>query len=299
MGSPPISSPLPAACAPACMGDLPLPTSTPTSSSANPPATVTYAPARQREATSGTSPKSAPSSVMSIRQWVTKTPNSSPSLKGEKTLSPRKALVEISQILPGVSFPSKSIHSRPETRAKRRLESSKDSNAKRKYSRSYSCVTDLDEVPKKSRLEDCTPTVNSKPCGENCLPLNGLAKATQSQKEPSSPQHPCFPADLSNLPVPLKISCGRMADKENGLADKNWLSALSDKLQTNKSENQNAPGNSVQSSRSSSTRRQEPGAGIGSPASVSKSGMATTSFAGDECLGQYPPSSSDGYSILQ
>ncbi|XP_015283101.1 PREDICTED: denticleless protein homolog [Gekko japonicus] len=245
MGNPHISSPQPAACAPAYMGDLPLPTNTPTSSSVSSPATVAYTPARQREATSGSSPKSAPSSIMSIRQWITKTPNSSPPLRGEKTVSPRKALAEISQTLPGDHFTSKSIHLRPETRAKRRLESSKD-NAKRKYPRSCSCVTDLDKVPKKSRLEHYTQTVNSKAFGENCLTPSGPPKAIQSQKEPS--QHPCSPADLLNFPVSLKISCGRMADKENGSADKNWLSALGDKLRTNKSGNQNTSGNSIQSS---------------------------------------------------
>ncbi|KAL8185369.1 UNVERIFIED_CONTAM: hypothetical protein K2H54_048210 [Gekko kuhli] len=263
MGNPHISSPQPAACAPAYMGDLPLPTNTPTSPSVSSPVTMAYTPARQREATSGASPKSAPSSIMSIRQWVTKTPNSSPPLRGEMKASPRKALAEISQTLPGDHFTSKSIHLWPETRAKRRLESSKD-NAKRKYPQSCSCVTDPDRVPKKSRLEHYT-TVNSKPCGENCLTLSGLPKAIQSQKESSSPQHP----DLLNFPVSLKMSCGRMADKENGSADKNWLSALGDKLRTNKSGNQNASGNSVQSSRSSSTRRQEPGTGIGSVASLS------------------------------
>ncbi|XP_077194773.1 denticleless protein homolog isoform X2 [Paroedura picta] len=269
MGSPHISSPQPAACAPAYMGDLPLPTNTPTSSSVSPPATVAYTPTKRREATSGISPKSVPFSIMSIRQWVTKTPNSSPPLTGEKTLSPRKALSDISHILPGVLFTSKSIHLRPETRAKRRLESSKDNNAKRKYPESCSCVTDLDKWPKKSRLECCTPTVNSKSCSENCLTLNEVAKATQSQKEPSSPQHPCSPADLPNLTVPLKISCDSMAGKENNVADKNWLSALGDKLRTNKSRNQNASGNHVQSSQNSSTRRQEPGAGNCSPASLS------------------------------
>lgn len=288
MGSPHISSPQPAACAPAYMGDLPFSTNTPTSSG-SPTATMAYTPARQREATSGASPKSAPSSVMSISQWVTRTPNSSPFLRGEKTLSPRKALEEISHILPRVSFSSKSMHLRPETRAKRKLESSKDVNAEQKYPKSCSCVTDFDELPKKCRVECYNSTVNSKPCGENCLTLNGQAKATQSQKDASSPQHPCSPADLPNLPVPLKISSCRMIDKENGSADKNWLSALGDKLRTNKSGNRNASGNSVESSWSSSTRRQEPGAGIGSPASVSKLGRAATSLAGDEYLGCCPP----------
>nr|XP_056709354.1 denticleless protein homolog [Euleptes europaea] len=273
-GSPPISSPQPAACAPAYMGDLPLPTNTPTSS-VKTTAPVAYTPARQREAASGPSPKSAPSSIMSIRQWVTQTPNSSPPSREKKTLSPRKALAEISQILPRVPFTSKSIHLRLETRAKRRLESSRDSNAKRKYSKSCNCVTDLDQVPKKSRLEQYTMTGNSKPCGEDCLTLNELAKATQSQKEPTSPRYPCSPSGSPNLPVPHKISCGGVADKENGSADKNWLSALKDKLRTNKSSNQNTSGNSVQSPQSCSMRQQEPGAGIGSPASMDQL-IATT-----------------------
>ncbi|XP_054839315.1 denticleless protein homolog isoform X2 [Eublepharis macularius] len=268
VGSPHISSPQPAACAPAYMGDLPLSTNTPTSSSVNPPATVAYTPARQREAPSGTSPKSAPPSVMSIRHWITKAPNLSPPLKGSKTLSPRKALAEISQILPGVPSTPKSIHLPSETRAKRRLESSEDSNAKRKCPKSCNCVTDPDQDPKKSRLEQYTLPVNSKSCGEDCLTLNGIAKATQSQKESSPPRHPYSAAGLTDLPVPLKVSCGKMLDKENGSDDKNWLSALGDKLRTNKFGGQNGSGNSVKLSQSSSTRRQEPGAGIGSPASL-------------------------------
>ncbi|XP_048343668.1 denticleless protein homolog [Sphaerodactylus townsendi] len=268
-GSPHISSPQPAACAPAYTGDLPLPTNTPTSSAIKPPATKAYSPARQREATSGTSPKSARSSIMSIMQWVTKIPNSSPPLSEKKTLSARKALAEISQIVPGVPFTSKSIHLHVETRAKRRLESSKDSNAKRKYLKNCNCETDLDQVPKKSRLEQYTMTENSEPYAEDCLTLNGLVKATQSEKEPSSSKLPYSPSGLPNPPVPFKISCGRVAEKENSSAVKNWLSALGGKLRTNESGNQSTSSSIVHSSGNCSTRRQEPGAGTVSPTSLS------------------------------
>ncbi|XP_053165931.1 denticleless protein homolog isoform X2 [Hemicordylus capensis] len=263
MHSPPVSSPQPAACAPPYTGDLPLSTNTPTLSSVKSPAT-TMASAKQAEANPGTSPKPVPPS-MSIRQWFTKVPSPSLPLKGTKTLSPRKALAEISQILPEVAFTSKSPHLRLEMRAKRKLESSKEENMKQKFPRSCNCVTELDLVSKKFSLDHCALAVDSRPCGEDCLALNGLEQATPSPKE-SSPGSPCSPALSPNLPHPHQIPCGKIADKENGSPDKrNWLSALGDKLQTNKSSESNRLSNSIQSLRNPGTRRQEAGAGISSP----------------------------------
>ncbi|XP_042326482.1 denticleless protein homolog [Sceloporus undulatus] len=230
-GSPSISSPQLAVCAPAYTGDLPFPTNTPTWSSDNTPTftTSTSAPAKQQM--EGTSPKPAPSSAMSIRQWVTKTPSSSPPVKGVKVLSPQKELS-------GATFASKSSHLRSEVRAKRRLESSKEVNAK--CLKSCNCVAELHPVSKKPRLEQDT-LADSKPCEGNCLTLGGSAQATESlMKEPlPSPGSPGSSAGFQNLSR-LKSSCDEMADKENGCPDKrNWLSALGYKLQTNKSKSPN------------------------------------------------------------
>ncbi|XP_061481253.1 denticleless protein homolog [Rhineura floridana] len=258
VGTPLIASPQPAACAPHCFGDLPLPSNTPTSSLVKPPATLVYVPARQKEATRGTTCKSALPSAMSIKHWVTKTPNVFSCVKGPKTLSPLKAPAEISQILPDTT--SRSPHLRLDVRAKRRLESSKEGTAK--CLRNCNCVTELHPVSKKSRLGQNTLAVDSKPCGEACLTLNGQAQATQSLEGPPQLGNTCFPANFS---LSLKTSFEKTADKENGSPDKrNWLAALGDKLQSNKPMSPNGSGSSVQSLQNLSTRRQEAGTGIAS-----------------------------------
>lgn len=259
MHSPPISSPQPATCAPSYTGDLPLPTKTPTLSSVSSPA----APEKQVEPSAGASPKSASPSTMSIQQWVTKTPpNSSPPVKGAKRASPRKALTDISQVLSEVPPASQLPHLRSETRAKRRLESSKEENAKQKCMRDCHCVTELDLLSKKPRLEQCVLAVESKPYGRDCLILNELDPATSHLKTSFKPRSPCSPTD-PRLPLLPKTPCGKMADKENGSPDnKNWLSALGDKLRTAKSSSPNRLDNSTQSPRFPSARRQEAKTGI-------------------------------------
>ncbi|XP_033000706.1 denticleless protein homolog [Lacerta agilis] len=253
--SPPISSPQPAACAPAYTGDLPLPSNTPTSSSVKPPATPAYIPARQKETATGTVPKPAPPSVMSIQQWVTKTPNASSHVEGPK------APAEI----PQVNATSESPCLRLETRAKRRLDSSKEGPAK--CLRTCNCVTDLHPVPKKSRPHQDTLEAGLE--GEGCLTLSGRAQAAESLEEASPPGNPCSPAIFSNLSLPLKAPCGKMVDKENSSPDKrNWLSALGEKLRNNKPTYPNGSGCSSQSLRNLSTRRQEAGTGIVSPGPI-------------------------------
>ncbi|XP_066467835.1 denticleless protein homolog [Tiliqua scincoides] len=262
MHNPHISSPQPAACAPSNTGDLPLPTKTPTSSVSSPATTtVSSAPAKQTELSTGTSPKSASPSTMSIQQWVTRSPDLSPPLKRAKQPSPRKALAEISQVLTKVASASQLPHLRFEMRAKRRLESSKEENTKQKCMRDCNCVTELELVSKKLKLEQCALAVDSKSCAKDCL--DGLGQVTSDQKAPSMPENPCSPTKLTRLPLPLKTICGKMADKENGSPDnKNWLSALGDKLRTTKSSSPNRLDNSTQSLRNPTARRQEARTGI-------------------------------------
>ncbi|KAJ6666962.1 hypothetical protein lerEdw1_018964 [Lerista edwardsae] len=258
MHSPPISSPQPATCAPSYAGDLPLPTKTPTLSSVSSPT----APGKQTEPSAGSSPKLASPSTMSIQRWVTKTPNSSPPVEGAKRASPRKPLTDISQVLPEVTPASQLPHLRSETRAKRRLESSKEEYTKQKCMRDCNCVTELDLLSKKPRLEQCVLAVDSKPYGRDCLILNELDPATSNLKTSFKPGSPCSPTD-PKLPLTLKTPCGKMADKENGSPDnKNWLSALGDKLRTAMSGSPNRLDNSTQSPRNPSARRQEAKTGI-------------------------------------
>ncbi|XP_007426933.1 denticleless protein homolog [Python bivittatus] len=260
-GSPLISSPQPAACAPTYTGDLPLPTNTPTSSSAKTPtiSIYTFTPAKQK-ATSRTASKLVLPSNMSIQQRVTKTPNSSPTMKETKILSPQIAVAEI----PDTAFASRSPHLRSETRAKRRLESSREENML--CLKSCNCVTELHPESKKSRLGQFTLAAGSKPCRKDCLTLNGQVQDIQSLKEPFSPGSPCSSATCLNFPHLIKSSCEKMADKENGSPDRrNWLSDLGNKLRTNKMNN---PSGSSPSLGNLSTKRMETRTGATSPGPI-------------------------------
>ncbi|KAF7254143.1 hypothetical protein EYD10_00004 [Varanus komodoensis] len=270
--SPPISSPQAAACAPAYLGDLPLPTNTPTWSSVKPPASTacTSVPARQKETTLGSSSKPAPPSVMSIRQWVTKTPHLSPPVKGAEMPTPQGALAGVCE----ATAPSKSPHSRSEMRAKRRLDSSKEENAK--CLKSCNCVIELYPVFKKFRLEHNTLVIDSESCEKDWLTHSGPVQATPSLNEPPPPGNSCLP----NSTHLVKESCGKMTGKENGFPGKrSWLSDLGAKQQTNKIRSPNGSGNSAHLLRNLSIRQQEAGTGVTSPGPVSKfSTVATTSI---------------------
>uniref|UniRef100_A0A8C8SFQ0 Denticleless E3 ubiquitin protein ligase homolog n=1 Tax=Pelusios castaneus TaxID=367368 RepID=A0A8C8SFQ0_9SAUR len=262
-GSPCISSPQPAACAPSCAGDLPLSTNTPTASLKNPTAKA-HTPAKQSQAISGTSPKPTSSSKMSIEHWVTRTPYASPPGMGTKTPSPRKALAEVTQDLPGAACSPIAPHSRFERRAKRRLESSKGAHMGQKCLKSCSCVTELDPLVKKSKLDLCFLAAGQKACHEDYLNLadlhNGTEGCGQSPKETSPPESPLNRAGFQASPVALKNSCRKGADvldKENSSPrKKNWLSAMGEKLKITEASSQKASGNSPPSSRSPSTRRE-------------------------------------------
>ncbi|KAM9156356.1 LOW QUALITY PROTEIN: denticleless protein homolog [Pangshura tecta] len=263
VGSPCISSPRPAACAPSYAGDLPLSTNTPTFSLKN-PTVEAHTPAKQSQAISGTSPKPSSSTKMSIKHWVTRTLYSSPPGMGTKTPSPRKALAEVTQGLPEAVGTPIASHSRFEKRAKRRLESSKGDHMGQKCLKGCSCVTELDPVAKKSKLDLCFLVAGQKACSEDCLSLaelnNGTEGCGQSPKETSLPESLLNQAGFQIPPLPLKNSCRKGAgvlDKENSSpGKKTWLSAMGEKLKTSKANSQKVSGNSPPSSRSPSTRQE-------------------------------------------
>ncbi|XP_026551203.1 denticleless protein homolog [Pseudonaja textilis] len=260
-GSPPISSPQPAACAPTYTGDLPLPTNTPTSSSAKTPtiSICTFTSAKQK-VTSSTLSKLTLSSTTSIQQWATKTPNSSPPIKETKIVSPQIAAADI----PDTAFASTSPHPRSETRAKRRLESSREENMM--CLKICNCMTEHHPESKKSRQEQFTLAASSKPCRGNYLTLNGEVQNIQSLKEPFSPSSPCSSATCLNYPHLMETPCEKMVDKENGSTDKRtWLSDLGNKLRTNKTNNSSGSSSPL---RNPSTKRMEARTGATSPGPI-------------------------------
>ncbi|KYO43637.1 denticleless protein-like protein isoform C [Alligator mississippiensis] len=104
------------------------------------------------------------------------------------------------------------------------------------------------------------PMTSHKTCSEDCLCLaelnSGLESCSQNPKEPSPPESPLSPAGFQTLPFETSYQkVADMSNKENSSPEnKDWLSALGEKLKTNKARSQNSSGSSTPSSR---TRRQE------------------------------------------
>ncbi|NWV50061.1 DTL protein, partial [Daphoenositta chrysoptera] len=272
-GSAGVSSPRPAACAPACSGALPLPTNTPTvalkapTTAAKPPGASPCA-----------SPKLIPSSKMSIKHWVTRTPCSSPPEVEKKAPSPRKALAEVTQGLLEAACPPKVPHSQYEKRAKRRLDCSKEGDAGQKCLQACSCVTELDHAAKKSKLNLCHLVPDQKASDEDCLSLADLGNdregSSHSPKEPSLSGSHMNPSGIQTSPHLFRSPRGKdteVVDKENSSPErKNWLSALGEKLRTGRPGSQSTS-NSPLSSCSPSAKRQESVAVATSPKTVTTS----------------------------
>ncbi|NXU90492.1 DTL protein, partial [Xiphorhynchus elegans] len=245
VGSACISSPRPAACAPIYSGDLPLSTNTPTVPPKTQRATAST-PAKQTEASPSASPKVIPSSKMSIKHWVTRTPCSSPPEVGKKAPSPRKALAEVTQGLLEAACPPKAPHMQFEKRAKRRLDCSKEEDAGQKCLQACSCVTELDHAAKKSKLNLCHLVPDQKACDEDCLSQADLGNAHEgsnhSPKEPSFSGSRISPSGVQISPHLFRSPLGKdteVVDKENSSPErKNWLSALGEKLRTGRRSNQ-------------------------------------------------------------
>ncbi|KFP21977.1 Denticleless protein, partial [Egretta garzetta] len=260
VGSPCISSPRPAACAPIYSGDLPLSTNTLTGTLKT-QTTTACTPAKRSGASPCASPKLIPSSKMSIKHWVTRTPCSSPPEVVKKAPSPRKALAEVTQGLLEGSCPPKS--SQFEKRAKRRLDCSKEDNAGQKCLQACSCVTELDDVAKKSKLNLCHLAADQKACDEGSLSLSDLDNdregSSHSPKEPSFPGSRINPSGIQTRPHLFRSPCGKdteVVDKENSSPErKNWLSALGEKLRTSRADSQSV--SNIPSSCSPGAKRQE------------------------------------------
>ncbi|NXN38422.1 DTL protein, partial [Rhinoptilus africanus] len=279
VGSPCISSPRPAACAPIYSGDLPLSTNTPTSALKTQTATA-HTPAKRSGASPCASPKLIPSSKMSIKHWVTRTPCSSPPEVGKKS-PPRKALAEVTQGLLEAACSPKAPHLQFEKRAKRRLDCSKEDDAGQKCLQDCSCVTELDNATKKSKLNLCHLAADQKACDEGSLSLADLDNDREGTSH--SPKESSFPGNHVNSPgvqTPshlFRSPCGKdteVVDKENSSPERrNWLSALGEKLRTGRAGSQGAS-NSPPSSCSPGGKRREAVAAATSPKTA-----ATTSVS--------------------
>ncbi|KAM4786986.1 denticleless protein homolog [Cyanocitta cristata] len=263
VGSMSISSPRPAACAPTYSGDLPLPTNTPTVA-VKTATTTASTPAKPPGASPCASPKLIPSSKMSIKHWVTRTPCSSPSEVEKKAPSPRKALAEVPQGLLEAACPPKVPHSQFEKRAKRRLDCSKEGDAGQRCLQACSCVTELDHAAKKSKLNLCHLVPDQKASDEDSLSLAHLANDHESSshgpKEPSLSGIHINPSGIQTSPQLFRSPHGKdteVVDKENSSPErKNWLSALGEKLRTGRAGSQSTS-NSPLSSCSPGAKRQE------------------------------------------
>ncbi|XP_037351528.1 denticleless protein homolog isoform X1 [Talpa occidentalis] len=231
--SPSTSSPSSAACAPSCAGDLPLPSNTPTFSLKTPPAKA-RSPGGRRGSVSSGSPKPPSSFKMSIRNWMTRTPSSSPPItppaSETKLMSPRKALIPVS-----LKSSQTVAGSESRNRVKRRLDPSCLEGVKQKCAKSCSCVTELDDPVGALHLDLCCLAGPQEDLGKDSLvpPKASPMEATSmSLSEPPSPASPYAAEGCGALPLPLG-SCGEGSEvvgKENSSPEnKNWLLAMAAK----------------------------------------------------------------------
>ncbi|XP_029449112.1 denticleless protein homolog isoform X2 [Rhinatrema bivittatum] len=252
------SSPIAAACAPKYTGDLPLPTSTPTSS-LEAPAPKSQTPARQKEGE-----HSSPKPESSIRSWVTRTPSSS---------SPRKAL------MPVTSQAVASPHAVPplEKKAKRRLETSREEKPEHKCVKSCSRTTKLMPGAKKSRLDLCfSDGDGEKNQQEDCLSLadasQGCELAGCGWKKAAPPGGIPSVGALGSPSPPFRLhpeTRTDLVDKENSSPEKrNWLAAMGEKLRTDKSCSPKSICASPPPSRSPNTTKHQPRNAAPSPPPV-------------------------------
>ncbi|XP_008947622.1 PREDICTED: denticleless protein homolog [Merops nubicus] len=258
-----IPSPRLAACAPIYSGDLPSSTSIPMGALKTQMGTA-WTPAKQSETSPCVSPKLIPSSKMSIKHWITRTPCSSPPEVGKKAPSPRKALAEVTHGLLEAACPPKAPPSQSEKRAKRRLDCSREDEAGQKCLQACSCVTELDQAAKKSKLNLCHLAADQKASDEGSHSLADLDNdhegSSHSPEEPSFPGNCMNPSGVQTPPHLFRSPCGKdpeVADKENSSPErKNWLSALGEKLRTGRAGSQSVS-HSPPASYSPGAKRQE------------------------------------------
>ncbi|XP_017454503.1 denticleless protein homolog isoform X2 [Rattus norvegicus] len=269
--SPSASSPS-SARTPSCAGDLPLPSNTSTFSVKTTPVT-TRSPVSRRGSSSSVSPKPPSSFKMSLRNWVTRTPSSSPPVtppaSETKISSPRKALIPVSQKSSQADACSESRN-----RVKRRLDSSCLESVKQKCVKSCNCVTELDGQVESLHLDLCCLSGTQEVLSQDSA---GPTKSSKTEgtgtsiSEPPSPVSPFASEGCGPLPLPLG-PCGEgseMVGKENSSPEnKNWLLAMAAK---HKAENSSprSPSSQTPSSRRQS-RKTSPGPVTITPNSMRK-----------------------------
>lgn len=270
--NPSTSSPSAAACTPSCAGDLPLPSNTPTFSVKSTPA-KTRSPVGRRGATSSVSPKPLSSYKMSLRNWVTRTPSSSPPVtppaSETKISSPRKALIPVSQKSSQAGACSESRN-----RVKRRLDSSCLEGVKQKCVKSCNCVTELDGQVESLHLDLCCVSSNQEALSKDAAGPARLSKVEGTGtaiSEPPSPVSPYASEGCGTLPLPLR-PCGEgseMVGKENSSPEnKNWLLAMAAKRKAENS-SPRSPSSQTPSSRRQSGKT-SPGPVTITPSSMRK-----------------------------
>lgn len=219
------------------------------------------------------SPRPLPSCKMSIRNWVTQTPSSSPPItppaSETKTTSPRKALIPVSQKSSQAETCSESRN-----RVKRRLGSSCLESVKQKCVKSCNCVTELDGQVENLHLDLCCLSSNQEDLGKDTLGPAKSSKmegASTSISEPPSPVNPFVSESCGTLPLPLR-PCGEgseMVGKENSSPEnKNWLLAMAAKRKAENS-SPRSPSSQTPSSKRQSGKA-SPGPVTITPNSMSK-----------------------------
>ncbi|KAM4692717.1 denticleless protein homolog [Discoglossus pictus] len=254
-----MSSPTPGACAPTHSGDLPMSSSTPTSS----PwmlATKLQTPKRPKTEATEASPKQMSNTKISIKDWVTRTPKSCTRGIDTKTPSPRKAFTPVEQYMDasGSRAPLQF-----EKRAKRRLETSSE-DAEHECCNNCNCVVELEPGLKKTKLDLCSKPESGVNNHNNGLIREELSK--RCEKETTSCPMIVTSLEVSENPS----SCGirtELLDKENSSPDENWLSALGHKLKGDKPYTPNKVSGSP-SARSGSSKKPLPKNIPNSPVSV-------------------------------
>ncbi|CAH2254473.1 denticleless homolog [Pelobates cultripes] len=254
--SPGITSPTPASCAPSNTGDLPLPSVTAASTML---ISKLQTPTRKKVDSITGSPKQLSTTKISLKDWVTRTPKSCTSGTDSKTPSPRKAFTPIEQYS---TVPSSRGPPQHEKRVKRRLETSSE-DMEHDCVSTCNCVTELEPGLKKSKLDLCSSDGNTD-IDLGCLSLATLSKNGEG-KSASNLESVALVEDIEVRPA--LVSSG-LPDKENSSPEKNWLSALGNKLKTDKPCNQSKISSSP-SSRNGSAKKHQTKSITNSPTTAS------------------------------
>ncbi|KAM4771451.1 denticleless protein homolog [Rhinophrynus dorsalis] len=262
--SPLMSSPTPATCAPSYTGDLPMPSSTPTSSLM--PVSKLQTPTRQTADNLSASPKQQSTTNLSIKNWVTRTPKSYTSGMEAKTSSQKKSFSPLAQYPTGSS--SRAPPPLSEKRAKRRLDTSSE-DVEHDCINHCNCVRELEPGLKRAKLDLCSLSEED---GKNsdfpCLSLADLNSACDRKSSSCPVNSPS--AEYTDNPSPHRSPTdfkSALPGKENCTPEKNWLSALGHKLKSDKSCAQSKV-NSSPTSRSGSAKKHLSKNVLSSPVSV-------------------------------